>query len=51
MDSTAVVLGVVGTILSAISIWAIYYGPNNALKIQRQLDDEREARTPKLDLI
>lgn len=50
MDGTAVFLGVIGAILSAISILAIYYGPINALKIQRKLDEEREARTRKVNL-
>ena len=49
MDATTgVVLGVVGLVLSAITIFAIYYGPIKALKIQRQLDQEREARNRKL---
>jgi hypothetical protein len=48
MDSTALWLGVIGLVLSLITIFAIYYGPISALRIQRQLDDEREARNRKL---
>ncbi|MGA8538405.1 MAG: DUF6680 family protein [Terriglobales bacterium] len=48
MDATAAVwLGVIGSLLSAITIFAIYYGPIAALRIQRQIDDEREARSRK----
>lgn len=50
MDTTALVLAIIGTILSVISILAIYYGPIQALKIQRQLDEERDARNRKLSL-
>jgi hypothetical protein len=50
MDETAVLLGAVGVILSAITILAIYYGPIKALKIQRTLDAEREERNRKLQL-
>src|SRR6202521_4115743 len=50
MDRTAVVLGVIGTILSGITIFAIYYGPIKALKIQRTLDAEREERNRKLSI-
>jgi hypothetical protein len=50
MDTTAVVLGVTGTILSGITIFAIYYGPIKALKIQRTLDEEREARNRKVNI-
>lgn len=35
MDKTAVVLGIVGLLLSAVTIAAIFYGPIAALKIQR----------------
>jgi hypothetical protein len=45
---TAIILGIVGSVLSVITIFAIYYGPIRALKIQRQLDAEREARGRKL---
>jgi hypothetical protein len=48
MDTTAVVLGIVGLVLSAVTIAAIYYGPISALKIQRKLDEEREARNRKM---
>jgi hypothetical protein len=41
-------LGIVGLLLSAATILAIYYGPIQALKIQRKLDEEREARNRKL---
>jgi hypothetical protein len=44
MDGTSLWLGVVGLLLSAVTIGAIYYGPIAALRIQRRLDDEREAR-------
>jgi hypothetical protein len=50
MDATAVVLGTIGVVLSAASIFAIYYGPISALKIQRELDEEREARNRKLQI-
>jgi hypothetical protein len=50
MDTSTVVLGVAGIILSAISIFAIYYGPIAALKMQRKLDDEREVRNRKLQI-
>lgn len=44
MDKTAVVLGVIGAILSGAVILAIYYGPIKALKVQRTLDAEREGK-------
>ncbi len=50
MDSTAVALGVIGIILSGITIFAIYYGPIKALKIQRTLDEERDARSRKVSI-
>lgn len=50
MDATAVWLGIVGLVLSAITIFAIYYGPISALRIQRRLDDERETRNRKLQI-
>jgi hypothetical protein len=50
MNSINVVLGVVGAILSAITIAAIFYGPIAALKIQRKLDEEREAKSRKLQI-
>ncbi len=50
MDKATLVLGLVGVILSGITIWAIYYGPIKALKIQRQLDSEREERSRKLNI-
>ncbi len=48
MSTTAIWLGIVGLLLSAATIAAIYYGPISALKIQRKLDEEREARNRKL---
>lgn len=48
--ATTIVFAVFGLVLSAISIFAIYYGPIQALKVQRQLDDEREARNRKLTI-
>jgi hypothetical protein len=48
MDSTALWLGVIGLLLSAVTICAIYYGPISALRIQRKLDDERETKNRKL---
>src|ERR1017187_4652830 len=50
MNETAVVLSIIGVVLSAITIFAIYYGPISALKIQRELDEEREARNRKLKI-
>jgi len=50
MDNTALILGVIGTILSALTIFAIYYGPIKALKIQRTLDSEREDKNRKLSI-
>jgi len=47
MDKT---LAVVGAVLSAITICAIFYGPIAALKIQRRLDEERETRSRKLQI-
>ena len=48
MDPTSALwLGVIGLLLSAITIFAIYYGPIAALRIQRKLDDERETRNRK----
>jgi len=48
MDATSALwLGVIGLLLSAITIFAIYYGPIAALRIQRRIDDEREARSRK----
>lgn len=49
MDKTDV-FAVVGTVLSLISIFAIYYGPIAALKTQRKLDDERESKNRKLSI-
>jgi hypothetical protein len=48
--TTAVWLGVIGLILSAITIFAIFYGPIAALRIQRKLDAERESRNRKLQV-
>jgi hypothetical protein len=45
-----VILTILGLILSGRSILAIYYGPINALKMQRQLDEQREARNRKLTI-
>ena len=47
---TALWLGIVGLLLSALTIFAIFYGPIAALKIQRKLDEEREARSRKLQI-
>lgn len=41
---------IIGSVLSIITILAIYYGPIRALKIQRALDAEREARSRKLQI-
>ena len=48
MDKATVVLGIIGVLLSAVTIFAIYYGPIAALKTQRKLDEEREARSRKI---
>jgi hypothetical protein len=48
--TSSVVLGICGLILSAATIAAIYLGPIQALKIQRQLDEEREAKNRKLNI-
>jgi hypothetical protein len=48
MDKTAIILGVIGLVLSMLTIFAIFYGPIAALKIQRKLDGERETRNRKL---
>lgn len=45
-----VVLAILGLLLSALTIFAIYYGPIKALKVQRKLDEEREARDRKLSI-
>jgi hypothetical protein len=50
MDNAALLLGIIGAVLSTITIFAIYYGPISALRIQRQLDEDREARNRKLQL-
>lgn len=50
MNMTALLLGIAGLILSAVTIAAIYYGPISALKIQRKLDEERESRNRKLSI-
>src|ERR1700686_2216125 len=47
MDKTDV-FALIGAALSVISIFAIYYGPISALKIQRTLDEAREAKNRKL---
>jgi hypothetical protein len=49
MDKTDV-FAIVGVVLSIISIYAIYNGPIAALKMQRKLDEEREARNRKFQL-
>src|SRR5207244_804584 len=49
MDRT-IWLGIVGLVLSALTIAAIYLGPIAALKIQRRLDDERESKRRKLEI-
>ena len=48
MSHAEILLGVVGLLLSAVTIAAIYYGPIAALRIQRTLDEDREARNRKL---
>lgn len=47
---STLVLGTIGLVLSVITIFAIYYGPIKALKIQRALDAEREGRNRKLQV-
>jgi Family of unknown function (DUF6680) len=44
MDSTTLTVAIIGLILSAITIAAIFFGPIAAVKIQRRLDIEREDR-------
>jgi Na+-transporting methylmalonyl-CoA/oxaloacetate decarboxylase gamma subunit len=48
MDVTVVVLGIIGLVLSVLTICAIYYSPISALKMLRKLDEERETRNRKL---
>lgn len=48
METATIWLGIIGLLLSAATIFAIYYGPIQALKIQRNLDEEREARKRKV---
>jgi len=48
MDKASLLLGIVGVLLSTITIFAIFYGPIAALRIQRKLDDDREKRNRKL---
>lgn len=50
MDKTTYLFAVIGVALSIISIFAIFFGPIAALRIQRTLDEEREARNRKLQL-
>lgn len=50
LSSTTLLIAVIGLILSAISILAIYYGPIKALKIQRELDEERATKGRKLQI-
>jgi hypothetical protein len=51
MSTTAtVILTIVGLMLSAITVLAIYFGPITALKMQRKLDEERESRNRKLSI-
>jgi len=49
MTST-VAIGIAGLVLTAVTVAAIFLGPIQALKIQRRLDEEREARNRKLDI-
>jgi hypothetical protein len=49
MDKTDA-FAVIGAVLSVISIFAIYYGPISALRIQRKLDEERDARNRKVSI-
>jgi len=46
--SPEIVIGIATVIVLSITIFAIYYGPISALKIQRKLDEEREAKNRKL---
>jgi hypothetical protein len=48
--TSSVALGLGGLILSAATIAAVFLGPIQALKMQRKLDDEREARNRKLSI-
>jgi hypothetical protein len=48
MTST-LVIGICGLILTGATIGAIFLGPIHALKIQRELDEERETRSRKLN--
>jgi hypothetical protein len=50
MDKSTYLFAVIGVALSIISIFAIFFGPIAALKIQRTLDEEREARNRKFQL-
>ncbi len=49
MTST-LVIGICGLILTGATIGAIFLGPIYALKIQRELDEERETRSRKLNI-
>jgi len=48
MENSTIVLGSIGLLLSAITVFAIFYGPIAALKVQRKLDDQRETKSRKL---
>lgn len=44
MNHTALLLGLGGLFVSVLTSLAIYYGPSAAVKKQRKLDEEREAK-------
>jgi hypothetical protein len=50
MTTTTVVLTVIGLLLSLISIFAIYYGPIAALKMQRTFDATKQDRQRKEEI-
>jgi hypothetical protein len=50
MNRTGVALGVIGVILSGITIFGIYRGPINVLKIRGESDAKREGRNRKLNI-
>ena len=48
MENASIEIGIIGLLLSALTIAAIYFGPIAALRIQRKLDEERATRDRKL---
>jgi hypothetical protein len=44
MNHATLLLGLVGLLVSALTALATYYAPIAALKKQRKLDEEREAK-------